>query len=391
MTGVLCVNAGSSSLKCAQFGFDGGAERALARASVERIGLDAGRLVARDARGEVAGEREDRFADHGAALHAALDALADLGLGPPEAVGHRVVHGGPDHTAPAVVDDALLDALRTLVAFAPLHQPAALAGIDAARTRFPGIVQVACFDTAFHERMPAVARRLPLPSVFWDKGVRRYGFHGLSYEYVVDALGASMLGRAVLAHLGNGASLAAVRDGEPVDTTMSFTPTGGVMMGTRSGDIDPGALVYLLRTEARDADALEHLVDRESGLLGVSRSSPDMETLLAQRAREPDAALAVEMFCYAVRKQVGAFTAALGGLDTLVFTGGIGEHAAPVREEICRGLSHLGVHVDARRNARNAEVVSPDEAPCTVRVLATDEEAVIARHTRALALSPLRP
>jgi acetate kinase len=231
--------------------------------------------------------------------------------------------------------------------------------------------------------MPAVAQRLPLPRALWDAGIRRYGFHGLSYEYVVQAVGAAALGRAVIAHLGNGASLAAVRDGRSVDTTMGFTPAGGCMMGTRPGDLDPGVLVHLLAQRGYDAAALERLVERESGLRGVSGLTADMQTLLTRRADEPAAGEAVELFCYSVRKHVGALAAVLGGLDTLVFTGGIGEHAAPVREEICRGLEHLGIRLDARRNAAHAAVVSAAESRCTVRVVPTDEDLMIARHTRA--------
>jgi len=364
---VLCVNTGSSSLKCALLEIDDRGERQLA--SVDIDGAD--------------------FADHASAIGTALDRLGAGTLPIPGAAGHRIVHGGPEHVAHTRIDGSVLDALRRAVPFAPLHLPAAIAAIEAVVARHPGLAQVACFDTAFHHSLPERVRRLPLPDALWDAGVRRYGFHGLSYEYLVARVGASALGRAVLAHLGNGASLAAVRDGEPIDTTMGFTPTGGVVMGTRSGDLDPGVLVYLMREHGNDADALEQLVDRASGLLALSGRTSDMRELLAERASDPRAALAVEVFCYRVRLQIGAYAAALGGLDTLVFTGGIGEHAAIARAEICDGLEHLGVRVDSERNARHDDVVSPDDASCVVRVVHTDEDVMVARHTRAL-VEPLQ-
>src|SRR5581483_4736543 len=240
----------------------------------------------------------------------------------------------------------------------------------------------------FHRRMPEVAQRLPLPRTLWAQGIRRYGFHGLSYEYVVATAGAATLGRAVIAHLGNGASLAAVRDGLPVDTTMGFTPAGGLMMGTRSGDLDPGVLVHLLTQEGYGAAALERLVDHESGLLGVSGVTSDMKTLLEARASQPAAAEAIELFCYLLRKHVGALATVLGGLDSLVFTGGIGEHAAAVRRETCRGLEHLGIQLDPGRNARHDPVISAPGSPCTVRIVPTDEDLMIARHTRRLLSTP---
>jgi acetate kinase len=238
--------------------------------------------------------------------------------------------------------------------------------------------------------MPELARRLALPRMLWDAGVRRYGFHGLSYEYIVWRLGPAARGRTIIAHLGNGASMAALRDGLPVDTTMCLTPTGGFMMGTRSGDLDPGVTLYLLREKGYDANRLERLVNNESGLLGVSGLSPDMKTLLEHRDREPAAAQAVAMFCYQLRKHIGALTAALGGLDTVVFTGGIGERAATVRWETCQGLEHLGVRLDPQRNAAHVDTVSWSDSRCVVRVIPTDEDLMIARHTRAVLSSTLK-
>jgi acetate kinase len=347
---VLALNCGSSSLKYAAF--DG--EEALHRGSVEEIG-----------HGEVR--------DHAAAVHRAFEELARCGVGMPVAVGHRLVHGGPDHVLPARVDAALLASLEAVVPFAPLHLPVELRAIDAVALRFPSLPQVACFDTAFHAKLPMLARRFPLPDALYDVGIRRYGFHGLSYEYVLETLGPERLGRSVLAHLGNGASMAAVALGTCFETTMAFTPTAGLVMGSRSGDLDPGLLVYLLRHRGYDADALERLVEHEAGLLALSGLSSDMRVLLARRATDPRAELAVSMFCYQARKWVGALAAVLGGLDSLVFTGGIGEHAQAIRQEICAGLEHLGVVTG-----------EPESGPCRVYTVHTDEERMIVRHTRRL-------
>jgi acetate kinase len=345
---ILCLNKGSSTLKFALFEI-GAAERRLASATVDD-------------------------------LAAVLEALEEQRFGTPHAVGHRFVHGGADYESPRLIDDRLLSALHGLVPFAPLHLPAELDLVKQVEKRFPDVAQVACFDTAFHHRMPRVAQRLPLAEPLWRDGIRRYGFHGLSYESVVAQVGARELGRAVIAHLGNGASLAAVRDGRSIDTTMGFTPSGGCMMGTRSGDLDPGVLLHLLNDRGYDARALDRTVNREAGLLGVSGRSSDMRALLDERAHDERAALAVEMFCMSVRKHIGALAAVLDGLDTLVFTGGIGEHAAPVRSEICAGLEHLGVRLDDERNRAHAAIISRDGEGCTVRVVPADEERMIARH-----------
>ena len=393
-SGILCLNAGSSSLKFAVYEHKaaaaGGDESRLVAGAVERIGLKEGRFRLNDddaAATETAGE----YPDHATAVHAVFDALERRGLSALDAVGHRLVHGGAEHTAPERVNARLLEALRGLVPLAPLHLPSELSVMEAVTARFPALPQVACFDTAFHHRMPELARRLPLPRTLWDAGIRRYGFHGLSYEYIVWRLGPAARGRTIIAHLGNGASMAAVRDGMPVDTTMGLTPAGGFMMGTRSGDLDPGIAIYLLRGKSYDADRLERLVNNESGLLGVSGSSPDMKTLLERRDREPAAAQAVSMFCYQLRKSIGAFAAALGGLDLLVFTGGIGERAAPVRWEACQGLEHLGLQLDHERNTAHADTVSRPDSRCMVRVIPTDEDLMIARHTLVALSSTSEP
>jgi acetate kinase len=364
---VLVLNAGSSSLKFAVF--DGGPERAGASGLIDRVGLPGGRFKAEGA------ERAVEVPDFEAAAGLLLEWLE--ARGPLEAAGHRVVHGGPRHDRPERITPALLDELRGLVPLAPNHLPGAIAAIEALTRRRPGLPQVACFDTAFHRSLDATARRLPLPRSL-GADLQRYGFHGLSYEGVVHDLGADARGRLVAAHLGNGCSLAALRDGRAADTTMGLTPLGGLVMGTRPGDLDPGVPLHLLRGGMSPAE-LEEALSRKSGLLGVSETSPDMRDLLAAEAADPRAAEAVELFCRQARKHVAAMAASLGGIDGLVFTGGIGENAAPIRARIVGGLGFLGLRIDADRNARSAPLISPDGAP-PVRVVRASEERVIARH-----------
>jgi acetate kinase len=366
------------------------AELRLAHGAVEHIGSPGGRLWLRGADKQTLEEIRRDFPTHTAAIAGVAESAKKMGFPAPDAAGHRIVHGGPRHMAPKQVDRQLLSDLRRLIPFAPLHLPSAIQGIEAIAARFPALPQVACFDTAFHRRMPIVAQRLPLSRRLWGEGIQRYGFHGLSYEYIVATLGtAAIKGRILIAHLGNGASLAAVRDGQPMDTTMGFTPAGGLMMGTRSGDLDPGVLIHLMRQKAYDADQLDEAVNQHAGLFGVSGISPDMKTLLDLRASEPSAGEAVELFCYTLRKYIGSMTAVLGGLDTLVFTGGIGERAAAVRWEICAGLAYLGIELDPERNAANAAVVSTPGSACCVRVVPTNEDLMIARHTRTLLFSAI--
>jgi acetate kinase len=313
------------------------------------------------------------------------EALGRLGrVGPLLTVGHRIVHGGPEHDAPAVVDPALLAELRGLVPFAPLHLPAQIATMEATAERFPDVPQVACFDTAFHRRLPEVAQRLPLPDELWARGVRRYGFHGLSYEYVSGAVDAAARRRVVIAHLGSGASMVALADGVPIDTTMGLTPTGGLVMGTRTGDLDPGVLLFLLTEEGYDAASLSQLVNDRAGLLAISGSSADLRELLAARSSDPRADLAIAAYVRSLRMHLGALAAELGGLDLLVFTAGVGEHSAAIRAEACQPFGHLGIRLDDERNERHAAVISADGSPCEVRVVPTNEEVVIARHARRL-------
>lgn len=356
---VLALNSGSSSLKFGLYRVDStGAEKLF------------GESVA--------------MADHPDAITQVASVLAASGMPPPDAIGHRIVHGGPALRQHCRIADAVLRQLQAAAAFAPLHAPAALALIRFAQAQFPGIPQVACFDTQFHVGLPDVARVLPIARELQSEGTQRYGFHGLSLESIVRQLGDALPQRLVIAHLGNGASITAVKAGLSIDTSMGMTPSGGVIMGTRSGDLDPGVLVYLMREKKFDAARLEALIDQRSGLLGISGLSGDMRRLHEAAASNRDARLAIEMFCHSVRKQVAAMGAVLGGLDMLVFTGGIGENDAQVRAQICAGLSWLGVSLDESRNRAATNPLSDGVSRCQVRVLASQEDEQIARHAWAL-------
>ncbi len=376
---VLCLNGGSSSLKFAVFAASDDGEERLADGEINAIGDGQARAFLRKG-----GERTERSvagSAPGEALAVAFALLDEARLPAPTLAGHRVVHGGSRHVAPEPLTPSLLASLRDLIPLAPLHLPSAIAAIEAVAARAPGLPQVACFDTAFHSTLPEAAWRLPLPDRFVDAGVRRYGFHGLSYEYVMSVLGGAAPRRLVIAHLGNGASLVAVRDGRAIDTTMGLTPTGGVPMGTRTGDLDPGVLLYLGRTMGLSVDELQRIVNYESGLLAIAGTS-DMKALVARSAFDARAHLAVEIFAYAVRKAIASMAAALCGVDLVVFTGGIGEHSPAVRAEACRGLEVLGLTLDRVENERSADVISAKDSRCAVRVIATDEDRIVARHTR---------
>jgi acetate kinase len=370
---ILALNAGSSSLKFAVFAIREANQRILSGA-LTRIATPEGTLIVHGTPSE---ERRVDLPDHAAAWRVLTDTLERrLDVHQFAAVGHRIVHGGLAYTGPVRITAEVEDTLRSLIPLAPEHLPQALDAIDAVRQWSPAVPQIACFDTAFHRRMPRVAQLWGLTRPLADRGVVRYGFHGLSYEYVVSA--APLGKRAIIAHLGNGASVAAILDGQSIDTSMGMTPTGGLVMGTRSGDLDPGVVLYLLNECAMTAGAVARLVNHEGGLLGLSGTTSDMQELLA--SSDANAREAVDVFCYHVKKTIGAYAAALGGLDTLVFTGGIGEHAAPVRQRIAAGLEFLGVRLDVARNGANADVISASGAPVTVRVIATDEELMIAKH-----------
>ena len=374
---VLALNSGSSSLRFGLYDVDAATPALLLDGEAEQVARGAWKIHASDHEGRSV---LDEGIDNGRrdALDRIAALLADRRLPAPEAIGHRVVHGGIDLRRHGPIDDAVVAQLKAACVFAPLHLPSAIEGIEFARQRFPGVVQYACLDTAFHASLDDVARVLPLPRSFALEGIRRYGFHGLSCESIVRQLGHALPHRLVIAHLGNGASVSAVRDGRSIDTTMGLTPTGGLVMGTRSGDLDPGLLVYLMRERGYDVDAIEDLVNRRSGLAGVSGLDSDMRALRRAAATNPDAGLAIAMFCHVVRKHVAAMGAALGGIDTLIFTGGIGENDAVARADICGRLAWLGLTLDDARNEEGEGMISADASPIEVRVVPSREDEQIA-------------
>jgi acetate kinase len=379
---VLTINGGSSSLKFAVFAPGDPAVR-LTTGAIERIGLPDPALRLVDAPSGRSDRRGIDAPDHASCVPIIADAVAaTAGGGRIAAIGHRIVHGGPRHHSPQAVTPELVAELRRIAPLDPEHLPAELSLIEAFAARYAGVPQVACFDTAFHHGMPRVATLLPIPRRYEARGVRRYGFHGLSYAYLMKELARRLgpraaEGRVILAHLGNGASLAAVRAGAPVDTTMAFTPTAGLVMSRRSGDLDPGLVAYLGRTDGMTSEQFHRMVNTESGLLGVSEISPDVRDLLAREAQDTRAAEALALFCYQARKWIGAFAAALAGLDTLVFSAGIGENSPVIRARICDGLAFLGVTLDERRNQANEILISAPGRPVAVCVIPTDEEAEI--------------
>ena len=379
---ILTINGGSSSIKFTLYQTGEALQRRF-YGQVDRIGLSGTNLTCNDPAGNQQDSRrlDD---DHQSAANFLMDWLEEQdGFDSVRAVGHRVVHG-MQHTAPELVTEALLDELHRITPYDPEHLPREIELIEAFHQRHPQLPQVACFDTAFHRTMPRIAKLLPIPRRLDAKGAQRYGFHGLSYAYLMEELTrlgdpAATKGRVILAHLGNGASLAAVRDGQSIDTSMGLTPAAGLPMSTRSGDLDPGLVIYLAHAEHMTATQFHQMVNHESGLLGVSETSSDMRDLLGQETADVRAAEAVALFCYQAKKWIGAFAAALGGLDTLVFAGGIGENAPLVRARICEGLSFLGIELHQSRNAETAAVISTDASQATVRVIRTDEELMIAR------------
>jgi len=384
---ILTINGGSSSVKFALFAVGSPLVRIMT-GKFDRIGSVEAELSATTPDGGTPRRRRMPLPNHAACIPPLVQLVAEARVAV-RAVGHRVVHGGPRLHAPQRVTPALIAELHRLAPFAPAHEPAETALIEACGREYRDVLQIACFDTAFHARLPRVAQLLAIPRRYAERDVRRYGFHGISYEYLLQELeriaGAEAAhGRVLLAHLGNGASMAAVRDGHCVDTTMAFTPAAGLVMGTRSGDIDPGLVAYLARTDGLSPDQFDHLVNAESGLLGLSETSSDVRDLLARAATDARAAEALAVFCHAAKKWLGALTAVLGGLDTLVFAGGIGEHAPPIRAGICAGLGDFGIELDAARNNAYAPVISSEASRVTVRVIPTDEERMIARATAAL-------
>ena len=391
---VLIVNAGSSSVKWALFQVAASPVRS-AGGRIERIGLPDGIVTFADGATGHDQRRVAQIQHHAAAVQVLIEQLEQTGRGSSiQAIGHRVVHGGSRYTNPEVLSAAVMNELRRLTPYDPEHLPAELTLIEALAVQYPTVPQVACFDTGFHQQLPPVARLLAIPRRYEKQGIRRYGFHGLSYAYLMEELERvagreAARGKVILAHLGNGASLAAVREGVSIDTTMGFTPASGLPMSTRSGDLDPGLVSYLSTTEGMTADQFHHMVNAQSGLLGLSELSSDLRDLLAQESRDTRAAEAVAVFCYQGKKWIGAYAAALGGLDQLVFSGGIGEHASVVRARMCDGLAFLGIQLDPARNEAHDAVISRPDSRVTVRVIHTDEERYIAQSVCRLLTLPV--
>jgi acetate kinase len=361
MPHILTINAGSSSVRYALFS-NGKEPRRLLDGKMQRLGAETSAATAK---------------------RVVRELQAGCSVAAPDAVGHRVVHG-LSHTQPERISDSLMAELRRITPFDPEHLPREIEIIEAMQREYPKVPQVACFDTAFHRAMPTVATMLPIPRRYFDKGLQRYGFHGLSYTFLMKELNrlndpAAAKGRVILAHLGSGASIAAVLDGKSIDTSMAFTPTAGLVMGTRSGDLDPGLMSYLAHTESMSVSQFQAMVNHESGLKGISETSADVRDLLERENLDERAREALAIFCYQAKKWIGAFAAALGGVDTLVFAGGIGENSAVVRRRICEGLQHLGIEIDDSLNQRRAARISTGRV--AVRVIATDEESVIAELT----------
>jgi acetate kinase len=387
---ILTVNCGSSSLKFALYSMNS-VESISMSGSFEKIGLSAGSFHVKSAAGNTLDKIDLRILDHESAIEKLFEWL-ETNHYPAEkldAVGHRFVHGGVRFTKPAIITPEVLQNLKELIPLAPDHLPQEISTIEIIGKNHPGIEQILCFDTAFHTDMPSVARTFPLPRHLIEQGIIRYGFHGLSYEFIMEELkaiaGSTVAGgRIIIAHLGSGSSIAAVKNGKSLDTTMGFTPTGGLMMSTRSGDLDPGVILYLLQEKKLSPETISDILNKKAGLLGVSDMSSDMEELLAKQRDSNNAGEAIELFCYQAKKFLGTLTAVLGGLDTLVFTGGIGENAPVIRELICRGMEFMNINLDGGLNLANAPVISSENSSVTVRVIKTNEELMIARHTYKL-------
>ncbi|MBH0191837.1 MAG: acetate/propionate family kinase [Nitrospira sp.] len=386
---ILVINGGSSTLKFAIFRAGMTPVRELS-GLIDRIGSTHDTFMWTQEGASHGNRRLVATPDHASCLEPILECAKDkLAREPLLAIGHRVVHGGKEYREPQRVTPVVMEELQRLSPYDPEHLPAEIELIEACARRYPRLPQVACFDTAFHQGMPNVARLLPIPRRYDRLGLQRYGFHGLSYAFLMKELArigrqGEASGRVILAHLGNGASMAAVKDGKSVETTMGFTPASGMPMSRRSGDLDPGLVSYLSRTEGMSADRFHQMVNTESGLLGVSEISADMRDLLKEEQNDPRAADAVSLFCYQAKKWIGALAAALGGVDTLVFSAGIGEHAPVIRARICEGLEFLGITIDRLRNEKNDAVISKEDGRATVRVIHTDEEHEIAASVMAL-------
>jgi acetate kinase len=382
---VLTINAGSSSLKMTLYRLCKAETRVLA-AGVDRIGSLKSRIQISGENNESLFEEEGRIPDYGSAFRAVLSWIEQRpSLSNLDGIGHRVVLGDRRCSQPQLINAELISILKDVEELAPDHLPQVIESIESVTRVYPSVPQVACFDSTFHRRMPRTSQMFGLPRRFFEEGISRYGFHGLSCEYIMQELmtvdsGASR-GHVIVAHLGNGSSVTAIAGGVSIDTSMGFSPIAGLVMGTRCGDLDPGVLLYLIKRHGMTFSEVNELLNKQSGLLGLSEYSPDMRDLLKRESTDVRCADAIAVFCYQVRKFTGAYTAALGGLDTLVFTGGIGEHAAPIRERICTGLKCIGITLDEAANSSNAAVISSQASAVTVRVIQTNEDLMIARHT----------
>jgi acetate kinase len=380
---ILTINGGSSSIKFALFKIGETLERIL-YGKIDRIGLKGTNLTFKGLTGNQQGCRSIESSDHKSAANFLIDWLEEQEeFALIKTVGHRIVHG-MNHTGPEIITRDLLAELHTITSYDPDHLPDEIELIEVFQKRHPSLVQAACFDTSFHCTMPRVSKLLPIPRRFELSDIRRYGFHGLSYAYLIEELARlagtqTAGGRVIIAHLGNGASLAAIHEGKSIDTSMGFTPAGGLVMGTRPGDLDPGVAWYMMKAENLTPKQFNKLINHDSGLLGISGSSSDMRDLLAKETSDVKAAEAVELFCYQTKKWIGSFAAVLGGLDTLIFSGGIGENCPLIRSRICQGLEFLGIDMDEKANMSNDAIISKDKGRAIVRVIHTDEELMIAK------------
>ena len=386
ISNLLTINGGSSSIKFAVYGIDKNLVKILS-GEIKRIGLDNPEFTITNILTNEKYEIKIKARNFNEAAEILLEWLkGQKYFEAIKCIGHRIVHG-MEHTHPEIIDDDLLKELHKISNYDPDHLPAEIKMIELFKKQFPNVLQVACFDTSFHTTLPKKAKTFALPKKYYDEGVKRYGFHGISYSYLMEELrknnAAEANGRIILAHLGNGASLAAIKDAKCLDTSMGLTPAGGLVMSTRSGDMDPGVAWYLMQ-EGLNADSFNALINHQSGLLGISGFSSDMQDLLQHEKNNKDAALAIEIFCFQIKKYIGAYTAALSGLDTLVFSGGIGENASPIRSRICKGFEYLGIEIDEEKNIKNARIISTRNSKVTVLVIPTDEEIMIALETRAL-------
>ncbi len=376
---ILTINAGSSSIKTSLFRFNHG-ETMLAIGQLSRIGLKGSSFELIDWNGNWLVNEKTALASHDEAYKKLFGWLKESGFGL-DGVGHRIVHGGPNYRSHQPITPDLLQELHRVVSYNPLHLPPEILGIEYVEKFFPNVPQVACFDTAFHQTLPSVAKYYAIPRRFSEEGIFRYGFHGISYEYIMEELQEIRKGKTIICHLGNGASMAAIKNSKCIDTTMGFTPAEGLVMGTRSGDVDPGLIIFLAAHKKMNPDQLRNMINHESGLKGISELGSDVQDLLEAESSDKKAKEALDIFCYRAKKYIGALAAALGGLNTLVFTAGIGENSPEIRARICEGLEFLGIELDEKANGENRQKISKTSGPVNVQVLQTNEELMIARHT----------